>query len=668
MRRLIVLLFFLAASVRAFTLEEVMSLPFATELHASPVKNRLVWLQNTRGARNLWVAEGPQWRARQLTKYDGDDGTDIGEISFTHDGESIVYTRGGDLETGGENTNPRSKPEGVEQSIFVVSFRDGGVRKLADGHEAAVSPRGNRVVFVAKKELWSVPLDGSTKPEAIVSTTGERGGLRWSPDGSKLAFVASRREHTLIGVYEFAAKKIVYLDPSVDRDLAPAWSPDSKRIAFVRIPPLRERMSFTPLRASIPWSIRVADATTGQGAEVWRAAAGDGSAFSGIDSEDGIFWAAGDHIVFPWERDGWRHLYSIGIGEKSAMLLTPGEFEVENASMSHDRRTIVCASNKDDIDRRHIWIVGSAAPVTSGAGIEVQPVFTSDDKTIAFIRSDAIHSAHAAIVGRDLTETATLPLVTPQQLIFPAADGMQIHGQLFLPTGGGKHPALLFFHGGSRLQMLLGWHYMDYYSNAYAMNQYLASRGWIVLSVNYRSGIGYGMKFREAENYGAAGASEFNDVIGAGLYLRSRSDVIPDKIGVWGGSYGGYLTAMALARASNLFAAGVDFHGVHDWNIVVRHFTPSYDPIATPERARTAWLASPMSSVDNWKSPVLLIQGDDDRNVPFTETVHLAEELRKRGVDVETLVFPDEIHDFAVWEHWVKAYQATEEFFARKMR
>ena len=147
-------------------------------------------------------------------------------------------------------------------------------------------------------------------------------------------------------------------------------------------------------------------------------------------------------------------------------------------------------------------------------------------------------------------------LVTPQQVIFSAADGMQIHGQLFLPASasdGKKHPAIVFFHGGSRRQMLLGWHYMDYYSNAYGMNQYLASLGYIVLSVNYRSGIGYGLNFREALNYGAAGASEFNDVQGAGLYLRSRADVDGAKIGVWGGSYGGYLTgAGAGARVGHV--------------------------------------------------------------------------------------------------------------------
>ena len=168
---------------------------------------------------------------------------------------------------------------------------------------------------------------------------------------------------------------------------------------------------------------------------------------------------------------------------------------------------------------------------------------------------------------------------------FPAADGLKLHGQLFLPSGaraGERHPAVVFFHGGSRRQMLLGWHYMQYYHNAYALNQYLASRGYIVLSVNYRSGIGYGMEFREALNYGATGASEFNDVLGAGLYLRSRPDVDPARIGLWGGSYGGYLTALGLARASDLFACGVDFHGVHDWNLEV----PAHAPRGESPKAR----------------------------------------------------------------------------------
>jgi len=234
-------------------------------------------------------------------------------------------------------------------------------------------------------------------------------------------------------------------------------------------------------------------------------------------------------------------------------------------------------------------------------------------------------------------------------------------------TPGTRSPALLFFHGGSRRQMLLGFHHRGYYHNAYAMNQLLAASGYVVLAVNYRSGIGYGLEFREAEGYGATGASEFNDVLGAGLYLQSRPDVDPNRIGLWGGSYGGYLTALGLARASDLFAAGVDLHGVHDWNVVINGFRPSYEPEDYPEFSRLAYESSPMAFLDGWRSPVLLIHGDDDRNVPFRETVDLVESLTRRGVEFEQLVFPDEVHGFLLHRNWVAAYEATRGFFDRKL-
>lgn len=208
--------------------------------------------------------------------------------------------------------------------------------------------------------------------------------------------------------------------------------------------------------------------------------------------------------------------------------------------------------------------------------------------------------------------------------------------------------------------MLLGWHYMYYYNNAYALNQYLANQGYVVLSVNYRSGIGYGLNFREALNYGGTGASEYNDVQAAGRYLRERMDVDPARIGVWGGSYGGYLTALALARDSDMFRVGVDFHGVHDW-------AKEWELAPTDPAAKRAFDSSPMAFVDSWKSPVLLIHGDDDRNVQFGQTVILTDALRKRKVEYEDLIFPDEIHDFLLFQHWREGYEAAVRFLDRHL-
>ena len=669
-----------------FSLERIMSSPFPEGLKAAPAGGAVAWVFNARGVRNIWAAQPPSYKAQAVTSYSSDDGQDIGGLDWTPDGKAIVYTRGGDMEMGREYPNPRSFPQGVEQDVWLIPLAGGPPKRLGEGHSPAVSPRGDSVAFIYKNQVWLAKIESGEKAAQLVHSKGESDSLRWSPEGSRLAFVSRRGDHSLIGVYDFASKTLQYLDPGVDRDLAPVWSRDGKQIAFIRIPASKEAFEFGPKRTGQPWSIRVADVTSGMGHQVWTAQEGKGSVFHGIVGASELYWTAENRLVFPWEMDGWTHLYSVPATGGKAELLTPGEYEVEHVALSPDRKEILFSSNQGDIDRRHIWQArlsggGPPACLTIGKGIEWWPVITSDGKATALLRSDARRPARPAILAnsgevRDLAPEvipADFPgeqLVEPQQVIFPGADGMPIHGQLFLPKNTGdeaRHPAVVFFHGGSRRQMLLGWHYMFYYHNAYAMNQYLASRGYVVLSVNYRSGIGYGMEFREALNYGATGASEFNDVLGAGLYLRSRPDVDPKHIGLWGGSYGGYLTALGLARASDLFAAGVDLHGVHDWNLEIPNFAPAYDPTKNPDAARLAYESSPIASVKTWRSPVLLIHGDDDRNVPFSETVQLVEALRKQGVEFQTLVFPDEIHDFLTYARWLEAYHATADFFDHRL-
>jgi dipeptidyl aminopeptidase/acylaminoacyl peptidase len=663
-----------ACAQTSFTLDQILGAPFPSAPVVSP-SGKIAWVYNARGVRNVWVAEPPAYRGHSVTAYTQDDGQEISELQWTPDGRQIVYVRGEGANGAGEYPNPTNDPKGAEQQVWVVAL-NGAPRLIGEGNQPAVSPKGGRVAFVRKGQIWSAPLEGQEKAEQMIHARGQNGGLEWSPDGARLAFVSSRGNHSFVGVYDGAAKTVHYLDPSVDHDDAPVWSPDGGRVAFLRIPSVDER-SFTAARSGPPWSIRVADATGATaGQEVWKAAEGDGSVFRELGSERQLFWA-GDRLVFPWERDGWTHLYSVPVSGGDATLLTPGAFEVEHVAMTPDGREIVYSSNQDDIDRRHIWRVAAAggAPVsiTPGAGLEWSPAVASDG-AIVFLHAETARQARPAIrLGsgevRDLAPDA-IPadfpkaeaLVTPQQVIFSSADGVTLHGQLFLPKGAGgqRHPAAIFFHGGSRRQMLLGWHYMYYYNNAYAMNQYLASRGYVVLAVNYRSGIGYGMKFREALNYGAGGGSEFNDVLGAGVYLKSRADVDPARIGLWGGSYGGYLTALGLARASDLFAAGVDMHGVHDW-------TEEMGIGREDAAGRLAFNSSPMASVKDWRSPVLLIHGDDDRNVNFRQTVELVEALRGR-VHMEQLIFPDEIHDFLLWAHWLEAYRAAARFFDAQLR
>jgi dipeptidyl aminopeptidase/acylaminoacyl peptidase len=681
-------LFTPARAQTPFTLQQILSAPFPENLAAAKKANRLAWTFNLEGKRNVWVAEGPQFVARQLTSYNSDDGQEISDVSLSEDGNRVAYTRGGGKNPAGQYPNPTSNPAGVEQAIWSVAWSGGEPKKVDAGHSPKISPNGT-IAYLRDGQIWLTATDGNTKTAPIV-VRGQNHSHAWSPDGSRLVFISSRSDHALIGVYDVAAKTISFLSPSVDSDCDPQWSLDGTRVAFVRRPAetrdTPQGYFLEPDRPH-PWAVWVADIATGKSREIWHSSASPQGSFPYMADDTGggvLNWAANNRLVIASEEDGWQHLLSLAAdGTASPQLLTPGSCEVEQWSFAAHRSVVLFNSNCDDIDRRHLWIVDTAAanprPLTRGDSIEWSPLAVNDGEILAYIGSDATHAprvyhfslghgAQPRVIAPE-TQPHDFPsaqLVVPQQVLFRAADGLEIHGQLFLPRGakpGDKRPALVFMHGGSMRQMLLGWHYMYYYSNSYAMNQYLASRGYVVLSVNYRSGIGYGRTFREAPGRAGRGATEYQDVVAAGKFLQARNEIDPTRIGLWGGSYGGYLTALGLGRNSDIFAAGVDFHGVHDWP------TDNWDgKNISPELLKLAHESSPVTAIDTWKSPVLFIHGDDDRNVYFTQTVDLVARLRARGVDIEQLIFPDEIHDFLLNRNWLAGYHATADFFDRKLK
>jgi len=667
----------------SFSLEQVMSSPFPTNLVAAGQTGRIAWIFTARGEHNVWVADAPNFEARQATHYTGDDGMPLAALKLTPDGRSAVYARGSEANGAGEIADPTSGVEKRTQQVWAVDIDKGEPRLLGDMgcdeegcEDIQISPNGEFAVWTAKKQLWIAPLSGKEKAKALTFARGNNQQPKWSPDGKKIAFVSDRGDHSFIVIYEFEAKELRYLSPSADRDAAPRWSPDGSQIAFIRLAGKQMKEPLIPL-TPLPWSIWVYDVAKNSGREIWKSGTSLDDSLPGITADVSFQFAAKNRIVFSSEQDGWNHLYSVATTGGPATLLTPGKFETEDVTLSTDKTSVIYSSNQDDVDRRHLWRVpvegGTPAPVTRGATMEWSPLEAAGK--LVCLGSTATTPAMPYVItpqGRDMIAKRALPadfpsaqLVTPKQAIFKAEDGWEIHGQLFEPKQAGRRPALIFIHGGSIRQMMLGFHYMDYYHNAYAMNQYLASRGYVVLSVNYRTGIMYGRHFREPADGGPRGGAEYKDIVAAGRYLQTLPNVDGKKIGLWGGSYGGYLTAMGLAHNSDLFAAGVDLHGVHDWSAFAENFAKD-----APDREaalKLAFQSSPNAAIATWKSPVLLIHGDDDRNVEFSQTVDLLQRLRAQKVHVEELIYPDEIHDFLMWKSWIKAYGATEEFFGREL-
>ena len=686
-----------AAAQAPFTVNQVRSYPFPNELTAAATGSRVAWAFNEQGRRNIFVAEGPTFSARQLTHYDRDDGQELSSVALSANGQWVVYVRGGDHGSNWDDglpVNVGSNPASPKVQIFSVLFDGGDPKPIADGDEPVVSPRSDVVAFVKGGQIWTAPLDGSAPAKQLFSARGESSDLHWSPDGSRLAFVANRGDHSFIGVYTNDSTAITWLAPAFARDESPRWSRDGRRIAFVRMPGAGGPPdSLLPPRPR-PWEIWTADATTGTAQRLWKSSTMLTGSVPTTDGETNLGWGASDRIVFLSYQDGWPHLYSVPASGGTALLLTPGRYMAEHISLSGDGRWLVFAGNMStgdslDIDRRHVIRVpvDRAAPqvMTPGSGLEWSPAITGDGATLVFISATPqrpplpttmpLGNSRAAIrpIAADhIPADFPTGLVTPKQVVFRSADGLTIHGQLFEAAGGGstRKPAIVYVHGGPPRQMLLGWHYSDYYSNAYALNQYLASRGFIVLAVNYRLGIGYGYDFHQPPNSGARGAAEYRDIQAAAAYLRSQPRIDVSRIGIYGGSYGGYLTALALARNSDVFAAGVDIHGVHDWSTYMRSFDRQrYEQAPDVDTAvATAWHSSPVSSVANWRSPVLLIHGDDDRNVRFSQSTDLVRRLAAASVPFETLVIPDDTHHFLRYANILTVDKATADFLERQLR
>ena len=677
---------------QSFSLEQVTSYPFPNELTTGG-ENRIAWAVNAFGLRNIYVAEAPDYQARQLTFYRKDDGQELSSVAVSSDGQWVVYIRGGDFGSNWDDelpVNPTSSPVSPQVHMWSIPFDGGEPVSLGEGISPAISPDSKQVAFVKNDQIWTVPIDGQEEAQQLFSARGEIGSPVWSPDGSKLAFCSDRDDHAYVGIYENETTPIQWIDPSFHLDSNPRWSPNGEALAFIR-QPIRAGKPDS-LLAAIPrlWSVMRAQVASGKVQELWKSPNTMRGSAPTTQGRFNLHYVDG-RVVFLSYHDGWPHLYSVDERGGDPLLLTPGDFMAEYISLSPDRESLVFTANTGpdalDIDRRHIVKVSvdqaDAQVLTPGDGNEWTPVITQDGESVVFISATAkrpplpavmsLANESISLIGQSLMpdDFPTEQLVVPEQVIFDAPDGKKVHATLFHSSNGAaQKPAIIYVHGGPPRQMLLGWHYSSYYSNAYALNQYLASQGFVVLSVNYRLGIGYGYEFHKPVDGGSRGASEYQDIKAGGEWLAEQACVDPERSGIYGGSYGGYLTAMALGRDSELFAAGVDIHGVHNrvggrYKFAAGEYEQAPD---LKEAMEVAWQSSPVSSVDTWTSPVLIIHGDDDRNVNFHQSTDLVGRLMKKGVPMETMVIVDDTHHFMRHANQRRVNQATADFLIKQLK
>jgi dipeptidyl aminopeptidase/acylaminoacyl peptidase len=688
-----------AFAAPAPTLDQVLSYTYDSGLVASEKGDRFAWVENLRGVRNIWSAGAADSQPHQLTHYTADDGQELTQLTFSADGSKLLYVRGGDHDAnwpaqGNLAPNPDNSPSEAKVTIWSVSLADSASTpvQVAEGDSPALSSKG-QLAYVKEGQIWTAPLPNASnvaaKPQRLFFDRGKDNTPLWSQDGTRLAFVSDRGDHSFVGVYT-SSQPLLYLSPSTNFDSDPVWSPDGNSIAFMRQPSQGDEPENFLVQTPHPFSFWIAEAATGRSRKVWSSPDTLAGSLPNLDEKEPLFWMADNHLVFLTETDNWPHLYAVDTAGGDARLLTPGHFMVENVVLAPDHRSLVYSANtgetRDDEDRRHLFRVGTDGhapqPLTSGDSLEWSPAALTEGG-VAYIAAGAQRPAVVNVLTRpgeshtlDTGGTKDYPssaLVIPKLVSFKSPDGLTIQGTLFRQAGAGAHqPGVIFVHGGPTRQMMLGWHYMDYYSNAYAVNQYLAAHGFTVLSVNYRLGIGYGRAFQHPEHAGPAGAAEYQDALAGARYLQQVGGVDASRIAIWGGSYGGYLTGLALARNSDVFKAGVDFHGIWNWVpfLAKAQELPEHWYEASAEWKKavdTAFAASPGADIAKWKSPVLLIHADDDRNVPFDQTVELAHRLEQQHTPFEELVIPNDIHGFLRRASWMQADQATVQFLSRQL-
>ncbi len=677
-----------ALAAPPLSIEQLIDIRHPSNPLFSPDGRAVAFLWDRAGVTNLYVADlsEPPAPPRPVANFSGGQ---VGGIFWSADSRSLFFSRGGDLwrapARGGE-------PEAVWTTPAIES-------------NIVRSPDGSRVAFVRSS-------DGGSASEIFVRSLGDgketrvagdlvgAGGLSWSPDGARLGYSVARSiRHEQTPAY--SGSKIIYT--ITERTPSQAYAVKIDGGAPVPIGPpggfggLRwidaTHVVFDRTSADFKTrSIYVADAAKGAAVPIhedtdskfWSPPGDSGAAAS--PSPDGRF------LAYVSDADGWDHIYVMPSTGGVPVQITKGRFEAWRPVWSRDSSKIAFDANEPDRPGvRHLGVAtingnpasSTVAMITSGRGTNIAPSWSPEGKRLVYQHTDSRNSADLFAIDASPGATPVrlsdsfpagldrAALVEPELIRYPGPDGKMVPASMFVPRGldrTKKHPAVVWIHGDGINQNYDGWHVQRNYAVYYSFHQYLLQKGYVVIAPDYRGSIGYGRDWRQGVHMDVGG-NDYRDAALAGDYLKTLPFVDGERIGVWGLSYGGFFTLIALTENPRRFRCGVDVAGVADYAMYYEdpyHGAWTASRIGTPEQSPAVYAqASPLSHVDKLERPLLVLHGTSDVNVPYLHSVRLIDELMKKGKGdlVSFMTYPGEFHYFTR-EHVLRdAWQRVDRFF-----
>jgi dipeptidyl aminopeptidase/acylaminoacyl peptidase len=683
------------------TIEQLIDIKHPSGPIWSPDGKLVAFVWDRAGVANLFAANADgSGQPRPLTSFSQGQ---VEGAFWSEDGDAVYFPHEGDLwqvaTTGGDPKPVWSKPD--------------------PGRGYALSPDGKRVAFVRSKRAAAD--DGPRSSELIIrwlsdgteATTAHDDvsiqSILWSPDGLSLAYIGGAKiihhdespsysgAKLIYRVSEYVPGQIYALKLSGGTPVAIAKPAEYGGLAWVD-------------NAHLVFDGESSDFKT---YSIYLAEAASGNVKTLREIREEKFWSIpdwgeagaqpwpspnGKWIAFLSDEDGWDHLYVMPASGGDAVQITKGKFEAWRPIWSHDSTRIAFDANVED--RPGDRVIGIAQIgddpthaelryIPAEPGTNIEPRWSEGDGRLVFQHTDAHNSADLYTIGTNagaqpparLTDSMPAGMdrsqfVEPQFVHFPGPDGQQVPGWLFVPKNldrTKKHPAILWIHGDGVNQNYDGWHVQRNYAVYYSIHQYFLQKGYVVFAPDYRGSIGYGRDWRTGV-YMDVGGKDAKDAWMGANYLKTLPYVDSERIGVWGLSYGGFFTLIAMTDQPKLFRAGVDVAGVVDYAMYYSdpyHGGWTASRIGTPEQNPQVYAnASPISHIDRLERPLLVLHGTADVNVPFLESVWLMDEALKKhkGDLVSFMIYPGEFHYFTREHVLLDAWHRVDDFFDANLR